>query len=807
MKSILAVLFCARVSLCDGQVSDGGDFLYPLWDSNRQFYPEDGSDANTRKCTIPPFQEEDSSFVPTDDSCPVKVGSAVFVDFQELAVRYAPYLFYHPLEENTMSAVNRTLDDTEKGRLVIEWDDYGTELFSNELSPESLLETTRNPDYSMFSHKFHFEHDLDEEYQAGDGFDEEGRSRAPIYWRAFASSHGTITFNYYFYYTWSGPAGVGVLTSMNGTTQYTRLQQPPYGVQEGDWESISVNDLSAPRPTLSAGGHLSAERLGPNSGLVFADKDTTHPVGFVALGTHEIYPSSVEEVVYADVQPLEFFANLQQVMLVHRTAYADADGQYRYFEPNFNNVKQLPEQYAIPEQVDRSDYWVAYSGVWGRITDLHPNITGTYPICLADDTLSYKECPTEEENEVFYLYLQMSGVIEASRPLVAAATLIHEYLQSFFNKGEFWIPFGPATSRYYNEHVFFDEQAPIYNQTNQNETGEAFCQRIIDEIPDTTRIAIDFEYLPFIQNVVGVVLLFVFLTILNIALLSCWNRRAVKPTFETDSDGRFLRPTKYLRNELFVPFWYLCGAFVLTVLAGVGFFGGYLRITNFSKEREAMVNWSAFDQFLIITGSFTVVADSLMVFVCWTMVENVWLKVKRHYQMMVGEESSAHWLDRFSHKGRRTFVFTYSWLMASLMLALFMVVSLYIGSLDGICFSFPGWEDIQCGKDFQDFCKDWENISMLLTMWSAFVVVAGHFYMVFIAGGFELVLEWYEKTLSHYPSSRDDYLNYLEKLGISALDENTEAIEKSPLKDVDTAQKDGNEEIVDVDEPQSREVS
>jgi len=96
---------------------------------------------------------------------------------------------------------------------------------------------------------------------------------------------------------------------------------------------------------------------------------------------------------------------------------------------------------------------------------------------------------------------------------------------------------------------------------------------------------------------------------------------------------------------------------------------------------------------------------------------------------------------------------------------------------------------------------------MLLTMWSAFVVVAGHFYMVFIAGGFELVLEWYEKTLSHYPSSRDDYLNYLEKLGISALDENTEAIEKSPLKDVDTAQKDGNEEIVDVDEPQSREVS
>ena len=55
------------------------------------------------------------------------------------------------------------------------------------------------------------------------------------------------------------------------------------------------------------------------------------------------------------------------------------------------------------------------------------------------------------------------------------------------------------------------------------------------------------------------------------------------------------------------------------------------------------------------------------------------------------------------------------------------VCRLFIGSLDGICFKFPGWEDIQCGIDFQDFCEEWERGVLLVTLWGGFIVVVGKF--------------------------------------------------------------------------------
>ena len=151
---------------------------------------------------------------------------------QDMAEAYAPYLFFHPLETFTMSSVERTFENTTKGEIYRTSDKI---LFDNELRPESLLATTREPDLSLYSQDFHFEHSLELEYKLGDGFDEQGLSRASIYYRAFDSGNGTITFNFFFYFAWNGPTNLGMISSYNGSNQFVQFMQPPYAVHEGDW--------------------------------------------------------------------------------------------------------------------------------------------------------------------------------------------------------------------------------------------------------------------------------------------------------------------------------------------------------------------------------------------------------------------------------------------------------------------------------------------------------------------------------------------------------------------------------------------
>ena len=200
--------------------------------SNKQFVPEN-VEENTVYCDIPPYQS--TAFEPKDEMCENVVDDILGDEdaIQALAEAYAPHLYFHPLELFTMSSVNRTFGDPSKGQIFFNGVDRL--IFDEELNQTSLALTTRDPDYVLYSHAFSFEHELETEYKLGDGFDENGLSSAPIYFRPFDSGNGTITFHYLMYYTWNGPTNMGILSTYNGTDNYVRLSLSPWGVHEGDW--------------------------------------------------------------------------------------------------------------------------------------------------------------------------------------------------------------------------------------------------------------------------------------------------------------------------------------------------------------------------------------------------------------------------------------------------------------------------------------------------------------------------------------------------------------------------------------------
>lgn len=52
---------------------------------------------------------------------------------------------------------------------------------------------------------------------------------------------------------------------------------------------------------------------------------------------------------------------------------------------------------------------------------------------------------------------------------------------------------------------------------------------------------------------------------------------------------------------------------------------------------------------------------------------------------------------------------------------------LYMESIDGVCLKAPGWDDIKCGRDFQQFCQEWARREMILTLWGGEFAPTHHF--------------------------------------------------------------------------------
>jgi hypothetical protein len=208
---------------------------------NFQFDP----DATvTDWCNLPPFQDTTNYFKPQLGMCEEPDPTLTLADASALAVQYAPYLYFHPLEKYTLTDMDLALEPN-SGKIYYSGSSPPT-VFSEQIDQTAMLNSTRDPNLGLASHKYFFSHAdsvggqeqlyaheyLNEPppgYLKGSGYDEQGLTNAPIYFNVFDSGNNTWTFNFFFYYAFNGHSNLGVLSSHNGTEVYTPFQLRPIG--------------------------------------------------------------------------------------------------------------------------------------------------------------------------------------------------------------------------------------------------------------------------------------------------------------------------------------------------------------------------------------------------------------------------------------------------------------------------------------------------------------------------------------------------------------------------------------------------
>jgi hypothetical protein len=230
-------------------------------------------------------------------------------------------------------------------------------------------------------------------YMYGAGFNGSGYSKASIYYISYTwYNDTTLVFNYYYLYAfrrfsgltlYSGGSGNSSSSSSSSSSNHdtttptstpppdqTNFLIPPYGAHASHWKTISVMvcnsaSISQPLAVRYDQGTTQSQITSCTMGECVFYKDTYHPVGFVALESHSIYPISAQTVVL-DILQVDSFSNLQNVLAVDRTVYRDTEGQYRFFYPNATNVIRYKDQSNIQFNVSNStDYWQGFAGSWG----------------------------------------------------------------------------------------------------------------------------------------------------------------------------------------------------------------------------------------------------------------------------------------------------------------------------------------------------------------------------------------------------------------------------------------------------------
>jgi hypothetical protein len=435
---------------------------------------KDEQSSSTSDCRVSPAASSIPITVPNDycSANRVSLSSLSSEALHDLAVAYAPILFFHPLEQFTLAIVESTLQYPELGSIV--WSDGYEQAVYNSLYAKSLLESTRKFPEGMQSDRYSLQRGLDADYTAGAGFDSEtNHSKATIYYNAFERADGAgWVLNYHFYYTFHGYADLTIVdshvrpgqspnfgvkfeytsksstsaSSVNSPLHVTQVQVPPLDMHEGDWQSMRVwicpsSDIDSAPIAVSYQQHFWLQTTDCTQGeCVFYDNRGAkassssssssilgdfHPVGFVALGTHATYPTtSYNHLIHQF--PTNYVVDLQGIYAVDRTAYKDANGEYRMFAPKLSNVARLKEQYEIgfvesdteagdsnPTNIsttsfDAADYWQGFAGRWGSTEVSTSNIAR--PSCINADQTAYIDCPSSEENPVFHQVLSMMGI-------------------------------------------------------------------------------------------------------------------------------------------------------------------------------------------------------------------------------------------------------------------------------------------------------------------------------------------------------------------------------------------------------------
>jgi hypothetical protein len=777
---------------------------------NTRFDPAVVTDEDIPTCTIPPYQDGSLNYLPVPEGyCPEQSSiEDMTAALDELAVAYAPVLFYHPLERFTMAAVDYTFEDPSAGRIMYKNGDY-SEVFDDTLNQTSLLLSTRDRNLGISSSRYYFEHVLDSDYVGGAGFDD-GKSKAPIYYNAFQWENGTWVFTYHFYYTVNGYGNLGVVTSYQENVTYTRFTASPYDGHEGDWESMSVMVCQSTTPTQPIAVSYTQQNWNQITDCTAGDctlyKNSIHPVGFVALNSHATYPNAAKEIVFANLES-DFFVDLQGVLAVDRTGYFDEEGNTRYFEPDDGNVIGIKEQDEIGMGISNPlEHWQGFGGTWGS-TNILPEQNETLH-CIDSSDTALIDCPTEEENPVFHLILQVLGLEGGSSLLTKAASTLADSVDSVYpNTGK--SPRGPPTELSYAEWKKATN-APVWSGIAKNTTAEEYCITLTD-VTDVSRTAPSVKEVPIDDNVFYLIYFCIAVMMINVIAYSvdqCMEKP--NPPLCLDEKSVMRKPTQRSIAYLWRPAVLYAFFYIVTMIGMILFLSGYTGLRDLI-DKYLGTDLEFITSYVWTMSLFIIIIDTIFLIIVWIPTHDIlWCQVMVAYYDTIGDEALAElWKKRrwFSEgawdgvgtkwkvRGALVFYAVYATLLASLVLAALIAVfgcfnigvayglgqicNGVVGAVDNLCFELNvfGIDNLRCGTEFQDFCTEFASKDSVLTYWGSFIAVAGHYYLIASAGAAIQVCKEIQSIFYLLPY-RSQYLE-----GITDLSESIKAEELERLLD------------------------
>ena len=349
-------------------------------------------------------------------------------------------------------------------------------------------------------------------------------------------------------------------------------------------------------------------------------------------------------------------------------------------------------------------------------------------------------------------------------------------------------PTGPATRSFYWQ-LRVPGNAPLWGlpTVETNYTAEVYCERL-SKPPNEDLFSTDVDILPLTKNIIGILMMCVFFTIFNVIYFLRKRNEDVRPVLLTDEDGRYIQPNKETRQWVFLHAWIYSGAYVVTFIGALLFFVGYSALTDLLEETFSGINFSAIEVIFLALGIFILVIDSMLLIILWLRTEDLWRRINVTYFDIVGETEQRNRFDPFEKRIVYSaevvdvfFLVSFALLLVSLILAVVMVIVAVfnvgfayafgqicddvIGSLDGICLRFDalGLDEIRCGGEFQKFCNEWASKDMSATLWGAFIVICGHFYLISSGGMAALSNRSVKRALLLYPSN-EEYVKMLEKI-------------------------------------------
>lgn len=689
---------------------------------------EDPADSKTSsseykisRCSLPPFQNHDQLFTcqSMNMSRPMSIQSP---EFQKLAVIYAPVVFFHPLENYTLSSANTTFDSPSSGEVYHLSENVHLERIDSTLNLTTLLNTTRDINTSFNAKEYFFVHDSANGYFNGDGFefvaedndtpngtninesDGIGKnrvSRASIYYKIIDSGDNTLTFNYYFYYTFSGQSNIICISSVNGRSSQTSFQLAPLGTHEGDWEEISVKicrtsiDESTgdfpdvedlPQPLAVSYRRHSWNRITDcTRGECHFFEDTHHPVAFAALSSHAMYPFPSFNNVYQQIPAVPFLANLHGFLLVDRTAYMDKNNKISFFMPNATNIIRLLDPNEVEYNITPEEsYWHAFGGHWGNSTISSAPLQE--PECLNENQTAFIACPTKEEDPVFFIIMQIIGAYppDEDSGLLASSNLFQEIADYFTNTGVG--PTGPITKHSFTEWTAA-LNAPLWNFLPWNTTQAEYCEQMFIIIPDTGRPPNALDNWNIRANLIGVVSMVIILPVGTSLCLSRYIKIFSKPPLQiNDENDAVQQPESGWKNQIFATvfgfaFWYL-----VTIMGAIIFVVSHDHIFILLEKYLTTFNWSLITKLISLLSIVSLIIDTLVMIFLWLPSYIIHCKLWQLYYTLTNNYDLAEKYDNnhsrlvVSFKNlQRGYIVCFGFLLTSMMLSVvFVVVSVAI---------------------------------------------------------------------------------------------------------------------------------